>query len=112
MFRQALDVAFDCLSNVVGRVDACSPLRNTAGQSGTRGSEHAVLILFEVNTILHHPAFYQSVEPLPAVGSALNHTNSALPSSEVHLLRGTTFETCPTDWDATRNRMNLLVGPR
>lgn len=55
MFRQALDVAFDSLFNVVGRFGARSPLRNTARQSRTCGYKHSVLVLFQVDPILHHP---------------------------------------------------------
>src|SRR5262249_15992861 len=62
MLRQALDVAFDRLSNVVGRFGARSPLGNTAGQSPARGYDYPVLGLFQVNTILHHPEFDQSGE--------------------------------------------------
>lgn len=66
MLRQALDAAFDCLSNVGGRFGARSPLGNTTGECRTRGYEHSVLVLFQVDTILHHPAFYQSGKSLPA----------------------------------------------
>ena len=57
MLREALDVAFDCLSNIIGRFGARSPLGNTPRQSRTRGYKHPILVLFQVDTIPHHPAF-------------------------------------------------------
>ena len=66
MLRQALEVAFDCFSNIVGRFGARSSLGNTARQRRTRGYKHPVLVLFQEDTVLHQPAFYQSVGALPA----------------------------------------------
>ena len=59
MLLQALDVALDRLSNIFGCFGASFPLGDTTGQSGTRSYKHSVLILLQVNSVLHYPTFYQ-----------------------------------------------------
>jgi len=65
MLLQTLEVAFDRLPNVCGRFSARSALGNTTGQSGARRHEHAVLVLFQENAILHYPALYQGGAATP-----------------------------------------------
>lgn len=60
MLLQALEVALHRLADIRGRLGARAALGNAAGQSGTRRHEDAVLVLLQVNTVLHYPAFYQS----------------------------------------------------
>ena len=55
MLPQALEVTFDCLTDVPGRFHARSALGNTPRQSGTGGHKHPVLVWFQVHSIFHLP---------------------------------------------------------
>ena len=59
MLMKAFQIAFDGLLDVFRCFTARSALGNTAGQSRASGNKNPVLVLFQINAVLHHPAFYQ-----------------------------------------------------
>jgi len=71
MLLQALKVAFDCLADVFGGLGAGLALGNAAGQSRASGNKHPVLVLLQIDTILHYSTFYQSVDGRNRNGDAL-----------------------------------------
>ena len=65
MLLQALEVALDGLTDVRGRLGARPALGNATGQSGTRRDEDAVLVLLQINSVLHYPHSIRAMTPVP-----------------------------------------------
>ena len=57
MLAEAFQVPFDRLPNVRGRPSARLPLGHTPWQGRAGGYKYPVLVLFQVDTVFHQPAF-------------------------------------------------------
>jgi len=60
VLAEALQVAFNRLTDVFGGFGPGSALGNASRQSRASCHEHSVLVWFQINAILHYSAFYQS----------------------------------------------------
>lgn len=56
MLLQAYDIAFDCLPDILRRFTPRLALGDTARKSRASRDEHPILVLFQVNAILHSPS--------------------------------------------------------
>src|SRR5579863_1231925 len=62
MLRQALKVAFYCLADVFDGFGARLALGNAAGQGRTGGDKHPILVLLQIDAILHHTTLHRSMD--------------------------------------------------
>ena len=54
MFSQALQIEFDRFANVRLGLGTCAPLGDAPGKRRAGRDEHAIFVLFQVDTVAHH----------------------------------------------------------
>src|SRR5437763_6639643 len=63
VLTEAVQVTFDCFTDIFGRFCAGSALGNASRQGRAGCYKYPVLVWLQINAILHYPAFYQSLYP-------------------------------------------------
>lgn len=64
MLLQAMQVSFDCLADICRAFRARLALGNTTWESRTRGYENSVLVLLQIDTILHDALILTDAPPM------------------------------------------------